>query len=81
MNNDKLIYLTLTELGARNLVQVLDLAVKAGGLNTAVMCLEIAQVIEAQLYPKDPAPTKNQEPAEVKTQEQKAPQPKQEKKK
>lgn len=62
-SNDKLVYLTLTELGARNLVQVLDIAVKAGGLNTAVLCVEIAQIIEAQLYPKD-SQVKNQEPVE-----------------
>lgn len=78
-SNDKLVYLTLTEVGARNLVQVLDLAVKAGGLNTAVLCVEIAQVIESQLYPKDPAPVKNQEPVDDK--EQKTVPNKQEKKK
>jgi hypothetical protein len=77
-SNDKLIYLTLTELGARNLVQALDLAVKAGGLNTAVMCLEIAQVIESQLYPKD-SQVKNQELVEE--QDKKATHNKQEKKK
>jgi hypothetical protein len=78
-SNDKLVYLTLTELGARNLVQVLDLAVKAGGLNTAFMCIEIAQVIESQLYPKDTSPVKNQEP--IDEQEQKEAPSKQEKKK
>ena len=78
-SNDKLVYLTLTEVGARNLVQVLDLAVKAGGLNTAVLCVEIAQVIESQLYPKESVPVKNQEPIEEK--EQKLPPNKQEKKK
>lgn len=77
-SNDKLVYLTLTEVGARNLVQVLDLAVKAGGLNTAVLCVEIAQVIESQLYPKD-SQVKNQEPVEE--QDKKAAQNKQEKKK
>jgi hypothetical protein len=67
-SNDKTVHLILTEQAAHNLVQALDLAVKAGGLNTAVLCVEIAQIIESQLYPKDSVPVKNQEPVDEKEQ-------------
>jgi hypothetical protein len=39
----------LTEEQAKNTMQLLDLAVKAGGLNASVMALPIAQEIEKQL--------------------------------
>lgn len=40
---------TLTEEQAKTTMQLLDLAVKAGGLNASVMALPIAQEIEKQL--------------------------------
>ena len=40
---------TLTEDQSRAAMQLLDLAVKAGGLNAAAMALPIAQSIEQQL--------------------------------
>ena len=40
---------TLTEEQAKNTMQLLDLAVKAGGLNASVLALPIAQEIEKQL--------------------------------
>ena len=40
---------TLTETQAKNAMQLLDLAVKAGGLNASVLALPIAQAIEEQL--------------------------------
>lgn len=39
----------LTEELAKNTMQLLDLAVKAGGLNASVLALPIAQEIEKQL--------------------------------
>ena len=39
----------LTEEQAKNAMQLLDLAVKAGGLNASVLALPIAQAIEEQL--------------------------------
>ena len=39
----------LTEEQAKNTMQLLDLAVKAGGLNVSVLALPIAQEIEKQL--------------------------------
>ena len=39
----------LTEQQAKNVMQLLDLAVKAGGLNASVLALPIAQEIEKQL--------------------------------
>jgi hypothetical protein len=39
----------LTEEQAKNAIQLLDLAVKAGGLNASVLALPIAQEIEKQL--------------------------------
>jgi hypothetical protein len=39
----------LTEEQAKNTMQLLDLAVKAGGLNASVLALPIAQEIEKQL--------------------------------
>jgi hypothetical protein len=39
----------LTEEQAKNTMQLLDLAVKAGGLNASVLELPIAQEIEKQL--------------------------------
>ena len=39
----------LTEEEARNTMQLLDLAVKAGGLNAAAMALPIAQSLEQQI--------------------------------
>lgn len=42
--------LVLTREYAQNLVKVLDIAVKSGGLNAAITCLPIAQEIEKQLY-------------------------------
>ena len=39
----------LTEEQAKNTMQLLDLAVKAGGLNASVLALPIAQAIEEQL--------------------------------
>lgn len=39
----------LTEEQAKNAMQLLDLAVKAGGLNASVLALPIAQEIEKQL--------------------------------
>jgi hypothetical protein len=44
--------ITLTEEQAKNAVQLLDLAVKAGGLNASVLALPIAQAIEEQLAEK-----------------------------
>ena len=41
--------ITLTETQAKNAMQLLDLAVKAGGLNASVVALPIAQTIEEQL--------------------------------
>ena len=41
--------ITLTEEQAKNTMQLLDLAVKAGGLNASVLALPIAQEIEKQL--------------------------------
>lgn len=41
--------ITLTEEQAKNTIQLLDLAVKAGGLNASVLALPIAQEIEKQL--------------------------------
>ena len=41
--------ITLTEEQAKNTMQLLDLAVKAGGLNASVLALPIAQEIENQL--------------------------------
>jgi len=41
--------ITLTEEQAKNTMQLLDLAVKAGGLNASVLALPIAQAIEKQL--------------------------------
>ena len=41
--------ITLTEEQAKNAMQLLDLAVKAGGLNASVLALPIAQEIEKQL--------------------------------
>lgn len=46
---------TLTEDQARAAMQLLDLAVKAGGLNAAAMALPIAQSIEQQLTAPEPA--------------------------
>jgi hypothetical protein len=43
----------LTEEQAKNTMQLLDLAVKAGGLNASVLALPIAQAIEGQLTAKD----------------------------
>jgi len=48
----KKINIELTEQEAKNLVQLLDLAVKSGGLNVAAISLPIAQNIESQLYPQ-----------------------------
>jgi len=42
----------LTEEQAKNAMQLLDLAVKAGGLNASVLALPIAQAIEEQLTAK-----------------------------
>ena len=39
----------LTEEEARNTMQLLDLAVKAGGLNAAAMALPIAHSLEQQI--------------------------------
>lgn len=41
--------ITLNEEQAKNTMQLLDLAVKAGGLNASVLALPIAQEIEKQL--------------------------------
>lgn len=41
--------ITLTEEQAKNAIQLLDFAVKAGGLNASVLALPIAQEIEKQL--------------------------------
>ena len=41
--------ITLTEEQAKNTMQLLDLAVKAGGLNASVLALPIAHEIEKQL--------------------------------
>ena len=41
--------ITLTEEQAKNTMQLLDLAVKAGGLNASVLALPVAQEIEKQL--------------------------------
>ena len=41
--------ITITEEQAKNTMQLLDLAVKAGGLNASVLALPIAQEIEKQL--------------------------------
>jgi hypothetical protein len=41
--------ITLTEEQARNAMQLIDLAVKAGGLNAAALALPIARSIEDQL--------------------------------
>ncbi len=43
----------LTEEQAKNTMQLLDLAVKAGGLNASVLALPIAQSIEGQLTARD----------------------------
>lgn len=43
----------LTEEQAKNAMQLLDLAVKAGGLNASVLALPIAQSIEEQLTAKE----------------------------
>jgi hypothetical protein len=40
---------TLTKEQAKNTMQLLDLAVKAGGLNASILALPIAQEIEKQL--------------------------------
>jgi len=45
----------LTEEQAKNTMQLLDLAVKAGGLNASVLALPIAQAIEEQLTAKKKA--------------------------
>jgi len=50
----KKINIELTEQEAKNLVQALDLATKAGGLNVAVLALPIARVVEEQLYAQSP---------------------------
>jgi len=44
---------TITEVQAKNTMQLLDLAVKAGGLNASVLALPIAQAIESQLTAKE----------------------------
>ena len=41
--------ITITEEQAKNTMQLLDLAVKAGGLNASILALPIAQEIEKQL--------------------------------
>ena len=41
--------ITLNEEQAKNTMHLLDLAVKAGGLNASVLALPIAQEIEKQL--------------------------------
>lgn len=46
---------TLTEDQARATMQLLDLAVKAGGLNAAAIALPIAQSLEYQLTTTQPA--------------------------
>ena len=45
----------LTEEQAKNAMQLLDLAVKAGGLNASVLALPIAKAIEEQLTAKEKA--------------------------
>ena len=45
--------ITITEEQAKNTMQLLDLAVKAGGLNASVLALPIAQEIEKQLTSKE----------------------------
>jgi len=50
----KKINIELTEQEAKNLVQALDLATKAGGLNVAVLALPIAKLVEEQLYAQTP---------------------------
>jgi hypothetical protein len=50
----KKINIELTEQEAKNLVQALDLATKAGGLNVAVLALPIARIVEEQLYVQSP---------------------------
>jgi len=42
-------HIQLTEEQAKANMQLLDLAVKAGGLNASVLALPIAQAIETQL--------------------------------
>ncbi len=46
---------TLTEEQAKLVMQCLDHAVKAGGLNAAAAILPVAQVIEKQLTEEAPA--------------------------
>jgi hypothetical protein len=53
MNESKEKTVTLTEAQAKNAMQLLDLAVKAGGLNASVLALPIAQAIEEQLTAKE----------------------------
>ena len=43
----------LSEEQAKKTIQLLDLAVKAGGLNASVLALPIAQAIESQLTAKE----------------------------
>jgi len=43
----------ITEEQAKNAMQLLDLAVKAGGLNAAILALPVAKSIEEQLIAKD----------------------------
>ena len=47
--------ITLTEEQAKNAMQLLELAVKAGGLNASVLALPSAQAIEEQLTAKEKA--------------------------
>ena len=49
----KTINISLTEKQGQDLMQIMDLATKAGGLNTAVLALPIAKEIETALYPKE----------------------------
>ena len=49
----KQIHLTVEQ--AKNTMQLLDLAVKAGGLNASVLALPIAQAFEEQLTAKEKA--------------------------
>lgn len=51
--NMKTINISLTEKQGQDLMQIMDLATKAGGLNTAVLALPIAKEIETALYPKE----------------------------
>lgn len=47
---------TLSEQSARAIMQLMDLAVKAGGLNVAAVAMPIAQDIQAQLTAPMPEP-------------------------